>query len=127
MQQQQQQQRYSTTLTPFSLLTFLRVPKLAQFVCFPRIFFKLQSHRRLFPSPSDLEAWRLGRPMGHYSLLTFLRVQLGLFVSHEFSSNFKVIAVFSPHLQTWRLGGLEARWAITCGLAPTTVRVAASG
>ena len=91
--------RYSTTLTPFSLLTFLRVQ--AWFVCFPRIFFKLQSHRRLFPSPSDLEAWSLGRPMGHYSLLTFLRVpQLGLFVSHEFSSNFKVIPCYNLKYDT---------------------------
>jgi len=52
--------RYSTTLTPFSLLTFLRVPQ----PC-------------LFPT-----------------------------------SNFKVIAVFSPHLQStleaWSLGVLES-------------------
>jgi lipid-A-disaccharide synthase-like uncharacterized protein len=32
------------------------------------------------------------------------------FVSHEFSSNFKVIAVFP--LPFWRLGVLDARWAI---------------
>ena len=44
----------NTTLTPFSLLTFLRVPQ----VCFPRIFFK--HHRRLFPSLEylgGLESW----------------------------------------------------------------------
>jgi hypothetical protein len=53
------------------LLTFLRVPQ----VCFPRIFFKLQSHRRL--SPRLLEAWSLGRPMGHYLLLG-----IEMFLSH---------------------------------------------